>query len=121
MVAGEAAFDVITFAPAWTPDFAPYLAEMPAEIRETDAWMDIAEVYRDRLMVWDGKHMSQTIDGDLHTLSYRVDLVEDPEEPMAFRDKYGYDPAPPVAWAQDYDHATFFATRMEERRVGKKG
>src|SRR3546814_14437174 len=98
MVAGEAAFDVITFAPAWTPDFAPYLAEMPAEIRETDAWMDIAEVYRDRLMVWDGKHMSQTIDGDLHTLSYRVDLFEDPEEQKAFRDN-----------------------RSEERRVGKGG
>src|SRR3546814_6361872 len=117
MVAGEAAFDVITFAPAWTPDFAPYLAESPAEIRETDAWMDIAEVYRDRLMVWDGKHMSQTIDGDLHTLSYRVDLFEDPEEQKAFRDKYGYDLAPPVTWDQYYDIAEFF-TRPEEKLWG---
>lgn len=113
MVAGEAAFDVITFAPAWTPDFAPYLAEMPASIRETEAWTDIAEVYRDRLMVWDGKHMSQTIDGDLHTLSYRRDLFEDPEEQRAFRERYGYDLAPPVTWEQYYDIAEFF-TRPDQ-------
>ena len=78
MVAGEASFDVITFAPAWTPDFAPYLSEMPEKIRTTEEWEDIAPVYRDRLMVWNGKHLSQTIDGDLHTLSYRLDLFNDP-------------------------------------------
>src|SRR3546814_17024332 len=56
MVAGEAAFDVIPLAPAWTPDFAPYLAEMPAPIPETDAWMDIAEASRHRTPGWDGHH-----------------------------------------------------------------
>ena len=30
MTAGESTFDVITFAPAWMPDFSPYLSEMPA-------------------------------------------------------------------------------------------
>jgi len=29
MTAGESTFDVITFAPAWMPDFSPYLSEMP--------------------------------------------------------------------------------------------
>lgn len=113
MVAGEAAFDVITFAPAWTPDFAPYLSPMPEAIRQTDAWTDIAEVYRDRLMVWDGVHMSQTIDGDLHTLSYRTDLFEDPEEMAAFEEQYGYPLAPPETWDQYYDIAEFF-TRPDE-------
>src|SRR3546814_2985453 len=61
--------------------------------------------------------MSQTIDGDLHTLSYRVDLFEDPEEQKAFRDKYGYDLAPPVTWDQYYDVAEFF-TRPEEKLWG---
>ena len=34
--AGEDAFDVIT-APAWTPDLAPFLSEMPSKMRGTDA------------------------------------------------------------------------------------
>ena len=68
MIENQASFDVITFAPAWTPDFAPYLSVMPEEIRQTDVWEDIHEVYRDRLMIWGGEHKSQTIDGDLHTL-----------------------------------------------------
>ncbi|WP_299619783.1 ABC transporter substrate-binding protein [Pelagibius sp.] len=117
MVAGEAAFDVITFAPAWTPDFAPYLSEMPEKIRTTAEWEDIAPVYRDRLMVWNGKHLSQTIDGDLHTLSYRLDLFNDPKEQAAFKAKYGYDLAAPTTWDQYYDIAEFF-TRPEDKLWG---
>lgn len=60
-------------------------------MRETDAWQDIHPTYRDRLMVWEGKHKSQTIDGDLHTLHYRIDLFEDPKERAAFKAKYGRD------------------------------
>ncbi|MFO1350129.1 MAG: extracellular solute-binding protein [Gammaproteobacteria bacterium] len=117
MAAGEATFDVITFAPAWTPDFAPYLSDMPEAIRKTDAWKDIAPVYRDRLMVWEGKHKSQTIDGDLHTLSYRLDLFEDPKEKEAFKAKYGYDLAPPATWEQYYQIAEFF-TRPDKNLYG---
>lgn len=113
LVAGEAAFDVITFAPAWTPDLAPFLSEMPESIRQTPEWEDIAPVYRDRLMVWDGKTLSQTIDGDLHTLSYRTDLFNDPAEQAAFSERYGYDLAPPETWEQYYDIAEFF-TRPDQ-------
>ena len=55
LVAGEGKFDVITFGPFYTPDFAPYLADMPASMRGTEAWNDILPVYRDRLMVWNGR------------------------------------------------------------------
>jgi multiple sugar transport system substrate-binding protein len=117
MTAGEATFDVITFAPAWTPDFAPYLSEMPESIRTTQEWLDIAPVYRDRLMVWGGKHLSQTIDGDLHTLTYRTDLFGNPEEQAAFKAKYGYDLAAPQTWSQYYDIAEFF-TRPDQKLWG---
>jgi multiple sugar transport system substrate-binding protein len=117
MTAGDATFDVITFAPAWTPDFAPYLSEMPEAYRQTPEWEDIAPVYRDRLMVWDGKHLSQSIDGDLHTLSYRTDLFGDPAEQAAFKEKYGYDLAPPTTWKQYYDIAEFF-TRPDQQLWG---
>jgi len=113
MIENQASFDVITFAPAWTPDFAPYLSVMPEEIRQTDDWEDIHAVYRDRLMIWGGEHKSQTIDGDLHTLSYRLDLFNDPDEQAAFEEQYGYPLAPPATWDQYYDIAEFF-TRPDE-------
>ncbi len=106
--AGEDAFDVITFAPAWTPDLAPFLSDMPAKMRQTEAWMDIHPTYRDRLMMWEGKHKSQTIDGDLHTMHYRIDLFENPAEQAAFKQKYGRDLLVPRTWEEYYEVAEFF-------------
>ena len=77
---GEETFDVISFAPAWSPDFTDYLAEVPEAMRSGAAWDDIAPIYREQLMVWNGKTLSQTIDGDVHTYTYRIDLFEDPKE-----------------------------------------
>jgi len=117
MVENQASFDVITFAPAWTPDFAPYLTVMPDAMRQTDEWEDIHEVYRDRLMIWGGEHKSQTIDGDLHTLSYRTDLFNDADEQAAFEEQYGYPLAPPETWDQYHDIAEFF-TRPDDNMWG---
>ncbi|MEK0085888.1 extracellular solute-binding protein [Benzoatithermus flavus] len=114
---GEATFDAITFAPAWTPDFTPFLTEMPAAMRQGKDWEDIHPVYRERLMVWDGKVLSQTMDGDLHATTYRIDLFEDPKEKANFKAKYGYDLAPPKTWKQYLDIAEFF-TRPEQNLWG---
>ena len=108
LATGQEGFDVILHAPAWHGDFAPYLSEIPAELRQGQAWEDIAPVYRDRLMVWDGKQVSATIDGDVHTGTYRKDLFNDPAEQEAFKSRYGYDLAPPETWEQYYDIAEFF-------------
>ncbi|WP_289041939.1 extracellular solute-binding protein [uncultured Aliiroseovarius sp.] len=101
-------FDVIGFIPAWTPDFAPYLATMPEEMQQGAAWDDIHPVYRDRLMSWQGEIKSATMDGDMHMLNYRADLFEDPANMAAFKEQYGYDLAAPVSWDQYYDIANFF-------------
>ncbi|MFZ1640926.1 MAG: extracellular solute-binding protein [Candidatus Contendobacter sp.] len=108
LVAGEGKFDVITFGPFYTPDFAPYLSDMPAAMRGTAAWNDILPVYRERLMVWNGRYLSQTIDGDQHILYYRLDLFNDPQERQRFKEKYGYELAPPATWDQYYQIAEFF-------------
>lgn len=108
LTSGEATFDLITFAPAWGADFAPYLTEMPAAMRQGPDWEDIMPVYRDRLMVWDGKVLSQSMDGDVHTYTYRIDLFEDPKEKEAFKAKYGYDLAIPKTWKEYLDIAEFF-------------
>lgn len=110
---GDDSFDVIAFAPAWAPDFTPYLAEMPAKYQEGDDWMDIAPVYREALMVWNGKVLSQTMDGDVHTYTYRIDLFEDAAHQEAFKAKYGYDLAIPVSWDQYLDIAEYFQNDVE--------
>lgn len=112
MAANVNSFDIITFPPAWTPDFVPYLTEMPEAMRQTEDWKDIHSIYRDRLMVWNSKYYSQTIDGDLHTLTYRTDLFENPTEIENFKKKYGYSLAVPTTWNQYLDIAEFF-TRPE--------
>ncbi len=101
-------FDVIGFIPAWVPDFAAYLSIMPAEMQSGDDWDDIHPVYRERLMSWDGEIKSATMDGDMHMLNYRADLMEDQANKDAFKKKYGYELAAPVTWDQYYDIAEFF-------------
>jgi multiple sugar transport system substrate-binding protein len=108
LASGEDSFDVIAFAPAWAPDFTPYLSEMPAAMQSGADWDDIAPVYREALMVWNGKVLSQTMDGDVHTYTYRIDLFEDADNQAAFKEKYGYDLAVPETWAQYLDIAEFF-------------
>lgn len=117
LVGGEGKFDVITYGPFWTPDFAPYLTDMPASMRGTEAWMDILPVFRDRLMVWEGRYLSQTIDGDQHSLYYRLDLFNDPQNKARFQKKYGYELAPPDTWKQYYEIAEFFV-RPDENLWG---
>ncbi|MEM9901674.1 MAG: extracellular solute-binding protein [Pseudomonadota bacterium] len=101
-------FDVIGFVPAWLPDFAPFLSTMPADLQAGTDWEDIHPVYRERLMVWDGEVKSATMDGDMHMLNLRADLMEDPDEMAAFEAEYGYPLGDPLTWAQYYDIAAHF-------------
>jgi multiple sugar transport system substrate-binding protein len=108
LTSGEDTFDVIAFAPAWAPDFTDYLSEMPKAMQSGADWEDIAPVYRESLMVWNGKVLSQTMDGDVHTYTYRIDLFQNPDNQKAFKEKYGYDLAPAKTWKQYLDIAEFF-------------
>lgn len=113
LTSGDDAFDVLAFAPAWAPDFTPYLTEMPASIQEGENWKDIAPVYREALMVWNGKILSQTMDGDVHTYTYRIDLFEDEANKAGFKKAYGYDLAVPRTWDQYLDIAEYFQNNVE--------
>ncbi|WP_104401093.1 extracellular solute-binding protein [Vibrio penaeicida] len=108
MQTGSSEIDVISYIPAWLPDFNIFLSEMPQSMQEGEYWNDIHPVYRERLMLWDGKVKSATMDGDMHMLNYRADLFNDPKEKAAFKTKYGYALAAPVTWDQYYDIAEFF-------------
>ena len=64
-----------------------------------------------------GKFWAIPAEGDAVGWSYRKDWFEDPAEMAAFKDKYGYDLAPPSTWAQLLDIAEFFH-RPDEDRYG---
>lgn len=117
LVSGEKTFDGIAFAPAWLPDFTPYLSPMPEAMRQSEDFQDIFPVYRERLMDWNGQVLSQTMDGDVHTYTYRIDLFDNPEEQAAFEEEYGYALAPPATWQEYLDIAEFF-NRPEDNLWG---
>lgn len=55
-----------------------------------------------------GSTYGVSLDGDFQTWVYRSDLFGDATEQAAFKDKYGYDLAPPRTWAQLDDMGAFF-------------
>lgn len=117
LTGGTGDFDVMAFTPAWLPDMADQLTDMPESIRTGDYWDDIHPSYKERLMVWNGAVKAAQMDGDMHTLQYRGDLFENPEEQKKFKEKYGYDLAAPKTWDQYYDIAQFF-TRPDQGLYG---
>ncbi|MGB5563235.1 MAG: extracellular solute-binding protein [Sedimenticolaceae bacterium] len=109
--AKEPGYDVLLFPSAWAADFYPYLAEMPEDLRESDAFDDIHPAYRERLMTWNGEWIAATVDGDLFNGYYRKDLFGDPVNQAEFRARYGYELLPPDTWSQYRDIAEFFNRR----------
>ena len=55
-----------------------------------------------------GSTYGVSLDGDFQTWVYRSDLFGDPAEQKAFKDKYGYDLAPPKTYKQLDETAAFF-------------
>ncbi len=55
-----------------------------------------------------GSTYGVSLDGDFQTWVYRSDLFGDAAEQSAFKDKYGYNLAPPKTWKQHSDIAAFF-------------
>ena len=107
----EPVFDVIFYAPQWAGDFFPYLSMFPKELANHEMFDDILPIYLDRLMKWEGKTISITVDGDLYIGYYRTDLFEDPANRADFKSRYGRDLSPPDTWTQYRDIAEFFHGR----------
>lgn len=55
-----------------------------------------------------GSTYGVSLDGDFQTWVYRSDLFGDAAEQAAFKDKFGYDLAPPKTWTQFNDAAGHF-------------
>lgn len=124
--AGSGAYDVLNVVPAQMPDLALAGALMPLdEMVEKHGYAadleTIAPVYRDNQMRVEGTIYGLPDDGDVLVLYYRKDLFEDPENMAQFKEKHGYDLAPPATWEQFSQIAQFFTDKYAPELYGYGG
>lgn len=111
--AGTGAYDLLNVVPAWMPDLveAGVLEPLDRYVDEygyREELEDIAPVYRENQMTYDGQIYGLPDDGDVFLLYYRTDLFGDPDNQAAFQETYGYELAPPADWEQFYEISQFF-------------
>ncbi len=97
--------------PAWLADLAIAGALEPLDpyVQKHNyaaSLQDILPPFRE-LCYYNGKLYTLEDDGDVFLLYYRKDLFGDPKHQAAFKQKYGYDLAPPRTWKQFDEIATY--------------
>lgn len=122
MVGQTGAYDVVTLETAEKAEFAEngFILPMTDYFKEHQGLVDdVAPILR---------KMTVEYKGDVWGLPYytytagmfiRQDLFDDATEQAAFKEKYGYDLAPPTTWEQHRDMAEFFTRKKGEKLKGE--
>lgn len=115
--AGSGAYDVLNVIPNQMPDLAfagalEPLDEYVDKYNYREELQGIASVYRDNQMEVEGTIYGLPDDGDVLVMYYRRDIFEDPETMSAFKEKHGYDLAPPKTWDEFSEIGQFITDRM---------
>lgn len=121
---GGGSYDVITFTPSWLIDFVnagvveplnPYIEKYmnPADM---ESYLDVygSQGYGRMGDTWYGL----PDDGDVFILYYRQDLFEDEANQAEFKEKFGYDLAPPETYQQYTDTCQFFTEKYSPELYG---
>jgi multiple sugar transport system substrate-binding protein len=109
MAAATGAFDIIEFCPSWKGDYWRFLLPLDDYMKQWDPdWEDIMPSIRDSYSNWEGKIYGIPEDGDVHILYYRKDALDNSDYQRQFKEKYGYELAPPDTWDEYIDIAEFF-------------
>ncbi len=121
--AGTGAYDALNVIPSWMPDLAKTgalepLDELVDKYGYRDELQAIAPVYRDNQMTVDGKIYGFPDDGDVFLLYYRTDIFNDEANKTAFKEKFGYDLAPPQTWAQFAEIGQFLTDKYAPDMYG---
>lgn len=115
--AGSGAYDALNVIPSWMPDLvrAGALEDLDPYVDKygfREELQEIAPVYRDNQMTFDGKIYAFPDDGDVFVLYYRTDVLGDPKIQAAYKAKYGSDlPVPPTTW-KDFDQVGSLITEV---------
>lgn len=122
-MARSGAYDVLNVIPNQLPDLA-----LAGALEPLDPYVEkygyaeelekIAPVYRDNQMRVEGTIYGLPDDGDVLILYYRRDIFEDPENRAEFRQKHGYDLAPPETWEQFADIGRFITDKYAPELYG---
>lgn len=86
-----------------------YVVSVPEESVQSLNFDDLIPGYRDNLS-WNGVEYAWPWDGDVFTLNYRADLMEDAAHQAAFEAEYGYPLAVPTTWQEYADIAAYFTS-----------
>lgn len=108
---GAGRYDVVIFASAWMGDFAgnEYILDLTENVEADEdlAFDEIVPTYQDTVR-WGGRIFGIPLDGDVHTMYYRRDALENEEYAEEFEAEYGYPLGVPRTWEQYRDVAEYF-------------
>ncbi len=106
IASGTSNYDVATIDVVWNAAFAAHVEDL------SDIYTDAVRADIPPALLADakvgGKIMGMPAWANAEIVFYRKDLWEDPANQVAFKEKYGYDLAPPATWQQWRDMAKFF-------------
>ncbi len=122
LIAETGAFDIMIVFPKFLAEFAAngWLYPLDELAKELDPKLDdVTPGYRDFYCKYGGKLYALPYDGDVLSLYYRKDLLENEEEQKAFKEKYGYDLKVPETWQEYLDVAQFFTRKAGEKLAGE--
>jgi multiple sugar transport system substrate-binding protein len=108
---GRSPWDLIMFNPTYMADYFRHFEPLDPFIKKLNLQLDlddIAKAYQSSNIYWGGTLYAMPLDGDIHIMFYNKVAFERPENQQKFKEKYGYDLAPPQTWKQWDDQAAFF-------------
>jgi multiple sugar transport system substrate-binding protein len=108
---GRSPWDLIMFNPSFLADYHRHFEPLEPYIKKLNLQLhldDIAKEYQNTNMYWSNTLYAMPLDGDIHIMFYNKVAFERPENKQKFKDKYGYELAPPQTWKQWDDMAAFF-------------
>jgi multiple sugar transport system substrate-binding protein len=108
---GQSPWDLIMFNPDDFADYYRHFEPLEPYVKKLNLQLhldDIAKEYQNTNMYWGGTLYAMPLDGDIHIMFYNKVAFERPENKQKFKEKYGYDLAPPQTWKQWDDMAAFF-------------
>jgi len=121
--AGNTTYDVLDVQASKIPDLARSGAIVPLDDWMTkyaywDDYKDVGAAWRDAWGRYGGKQYGFVDDGDVFLLFYRTDLFGDAANQAAFKEKHGYDLAPPKTYKQFEEVTQFFTDKYKPSIYG---
>jgi multiple sugar transport system substrate-binding protein len=108
---GRSPWDLVMFYPTFFADYYRHFEPLEPFVKKLNLRLDlddIAKEYRNSNMYWGGTLYAMPLDGDIHMMFFNKVAFQRQENRQKFKERYGYELAPPQTWKQWDDQAAFF-------------